>query len=384
MISIVNFNPQCITYSQMNMIFNSRIFWKKLGIWTRSYIIGRYTGIGAEEELFGRLYLESHDIGLLLRILFGRGTADGYAHNFDQLAITLRDLITAQLQGDQDAVVQNVDRLYQAVDASAAHLASINPYCNEEEWRSMLRDNLLYTLEDANSLVANDFSADAEAYDRLSEVSIRLGDFFAQQMFNYITSGIEPQDGSECITYDQMNEIYGVRMFWFELAVWVRNYMLSRYEGIGNPDEASARLRQVLEDYVARLRQFFGESPGADALMDELYAFQDLLGDLITAQMKGDEEEVDRITRLLYQNADDRAASVSSINPFWDQEEWRNRLYSNLRRTIEESESFLTEDYMKNIDAFSMLLNLADSASGYFAEGMFRYLISRQNEQIAG
>lgn len=382
MISMDNFNPQCITYSQMNLIFNSRIFWKKLGLWTREYIISRYTEIEMEEELFGRLYLESHDIGLWLKVLFGREATEKYAHNFDQNAIALRDLITAQLQGDQEAVIQNVNRLYQAADASAAHLATINPYCNEAEWRGMLRDNLRYTLEEANSLITNDFNADMEVYDRLSDMSIKLGDFFAQQLFDYITSGMQPagpspQNGPECITYEQMNEIYGVKMFWFELALWVRNYMLSRYEGVGNTDEASARLRQVLEDYVGRLRQFFGEHPGADALMEELYTFQDLLSDLITAQMKSDAEETERITRLLYQNADDRAASVSSINPFWSQEEWKTMLYTNLRRTIEESASFMAGDYTKNIDTFNMLLNLAENASGYFAQGMFQYLTSR-------
>jgi hypothetical protein len=67
----------------------------------------------------------------------------------------------------------------------------------------------------------------------------------------------------------------------------------------------------------------------------------------------------------LYQNASDRAASVSSLNPYWDQNEWRTRLYNNLRSTLEESTMFLAEDYARNMDIFSRLIDLAESSSDY-------------------
>ncbi len=65
------FNPQCITYSQMNLIFNARIYYRRLRTWTRAYILSRYFGIGTEEALFERLYSESLNIGKMLEIIFG-------------------------------------------------------------------------------------------------------------------------------------------------------------------------------------------------------------------------------------------------------------------------------------------------------------------------
>jgi len=374
------FNEQCITYSQMNLIFNARIFWRRLTIWTRIYIVSRYLGIGTAEVSFDRLYLENLDFGDMLRILFSRSISDEYSQLLNQFSIGLRELITAQLEGDLDAVRQNIDRLLQNADQRAAFLASINPYFNEEEWRNLLITYLQDTIEEASLFASGDYRMDIEYFDRLIALTNTMGDTFAQALYDYITSGAEnannlpPQDSQRCLTYEQMNLIYDIRMFWFDLIDWVRALMLSKYNDVGNEDEVYARLQQVVAEYVNNLNEFFGETPGANELQVELNAYVSLIDSLITAQKAGNTEEIDRITRQLYQNADERAASVSSINPFWDENEWRTRLYNNLRSTLEESTMFLTGDYARNLDIFSTLMDQAESSSDYFAQGLLNYL----------
>lgn len=56
-------NEQCITFSQMNLIYNSRLIWRTLSTWTRAYVISRYLGLGTEEALFTRLYDETSKFG---------------------------------------------------------------------------------------------------------------------------------------------------------------------------------------------------------------------------------------------------------------------------------------------------------------------------------
>jgi hypothetical protein len=122
------------------------------------------------------------------------------------------------------------------------------------------------------------------------------------------------------------------------------------------------------------LKKYFGDSPGVNQLQLELNAYIGLIDSLITAQKAGNTEEIDRITKELYQNADDIAASLASINPNWDKNEWRTRLYNNLRSTIEESAMFLTEDYARNLDIFSTLMDQAESSSDYFAQGLLNLI----------
>lgn len=380
------FNEQCITTSQMNLIFNSRIFWRRLTIWTRIYIISRYLGIGTAEESFGRLYLENLDFGDMLRILFSRSISDQYSQLLNQFSIGLRELITALIQQDLDAARQNIDRLLQNADQRAAFLASINPYFDETEWRNLLRTYLQDTIQEANLFASQDYRMDIEYFDRLTTLSNTMGDAFAQGLYDYITSGAEitdnlpPQESQRCLTVEQMNLIYDIRMFWFDLITWVRALMLSKYREVGDEAEVRARLEQVVADYVNNLNQFFGETPGANELLVELNTYIDLIDSFITAQKAGDTEEVGRITRLLYQNAAERAASVSSINPYWDENEWRTRISNNLRSTLDESTMFLTGDYARNLDIFSTLVDQAESSSDYFAQGLLNYMFQEQQQ----
>ena len=54
-----DFNPQCITYSQMNMIFNSRIYYRRLMTWTRAFLISKYYG-SAQLKNYSADYIWNH------------------------------------------------------------------------------------------------------------------------------------------------------------------------------------------------------------------------------------------------------------------------------------------------------------------------------------
>jgi hypothetical protein len=341
-------------------------------------LLSQHYGIGTTEELFGRLYLESLDIGDMLEIIFGREISNRYSQMVSQFPIALRDLVSAQLEGNTEAMRQNVDRLYLNTNQRAAFLEEINPYWSAIGYQELFGSYIQHTIELANAIAAEDFTKDIEIYDELTELTDQMGDTFAQGIYDYITTGQPTGDiaPEQCITFEEMNNIYNIRMFWFELFIWVRNYMLSRYAGIGNAQEVLERLRRVPADYTANLEKIFGENPAIDGLQQELNTYIDLLSAFITAQMQGNDDEIGRITQELYQNADRRAAYVASLNPFWTEEEWRTRLYNNLRTTIEESTSFLMGDYARNIDIFSTLLSQAEASSNYFAQGLFSYLKS--------
>ncbi|HWQ79849.1 MAG TPA: hypothetical protein VN381_13570 [Anaerovoracaceae bacterium] len=384
MITKKNFNPECITYSQMNLIFNARIYYRRLTTWTRAYILSRYFGIGTSEELFGRLYLESLDIGNMLQIIFGREISEQYSQLLSGFAIAFRDLIDAQQQGNTEAVNENVERLYQNVRERSVFLEGINPYWTAEGYTSIFDAYIQYIIGMANAIASGDYSRDLKLYDELAAHTNRMGDVFAQGLYDYITSGMQNTDilplreAGQCVTYDQMNEIYSIRMFWFELVTWVRNYMLSRYAGIGNANAAYERLRQIPVDYVNRVAQLLGDG-FREEYIQLFYNYIDLIDAFITAQLEGNIDEINQITQRLYQNADERAAFIASINPFWDEEDARTRLYNNLRATIDESTYFLRGDYAGSIDIFSRILDQAESLSNWLAQGLFSYLNFRES-----
>ncbi len=379
MISKNRIDPECITYSQMNMIFNARVYYRRLAAWTRSYLLSRYFGIGTAEELFGSLFLETLDIGDMMQIFFGREVSAQYGQLLSRFAFTLRDLINAQLEGNTEAIDQNLALLYRLAEERAEFTDRINPYWTGTEYENLFETYIQYVTGIANALAAGNYSSDIELYDLLTAHTDLMGDVFADGVYDYITSGQPAPDqllyGVQCITLEQMNDIYAIRMIWFDFVTWIRNYMLSRYLGLGNAEEVKARLMQVPVAFVNVMREYFGDLVAEDYLR-LFYTYIDLIEAFITAQMEGNTEEIGRITRLLYQNADERAAFAASLYPaFWDERGLRDRLYTNLRSTLDQSTTFLTGDYARNIDIFSRLLDQAESTGNYLTQGLFHYLI---------
>mgnify|MGYP000855462825 CR=1 FL=1 len=375
------FNPECITFSQMNLLFNARIYFRRLTIWVWAYIISRYYGIGSPQDLFSRLYLESMEISNMLTFVFGREYSQQYSELLSDFPIGLSDLITAQLEGNAAEVNNVVDRMYDNVAIRAAFLEELNPYWNAEQYREYFGVYLTYIFEIINSIIAGDFTKIIQTFDLLNDHTNLMGDQSAQGMYYYITSGVgtdyEAMGNVPCITYDEVNQIYQVKMVWFELATWTRNYLLSEFIGVGAQDEVFERLRHVFDNYVNTMREIYGDE-FANESQEVLYGYLDLLRAYIDAQVRGDEEELNRLIPLLYENADRRAALIASVNPIWDEEEWRNRQNNNIRYTIEEAVSFLSEDYARNIGIYSRLIDLAESTSNYLAIGLFDHFFSQR------
>ena len=153
------FDPQCITFSQMNLIFNSRIYQRRLAAWTSGYLMSRYTGIGTAEDVFSRFYVESLDIADMLELIFGREYSEQYSKLVSQFAITLRDLIDAHLRNDMETVNRDVDLLYQNMAERAAFLSALNPYWDETEYQDLLATYIQLVIEEANAIAANDYSS---------------------------------------------------------------------------------------------------------------------------------------------------------------------------------------------------------------------------------
>jgi len=381
MVIINDFNPECITYSQMNMIYNVRIYYRRIMNLTRSYMRNRYYRLGAADVLFDRLYLESLELGSILHLNFGRTNSDQYSQLLSQFVIDLRDLISAQIEGNTEQINQNVARLYENINERAALKAAMNPYWSEDLYKSLFGAYIQDLIEEANALASGNFNEDVALYDRLTERTNKLGDVFAEGVYNYITSGSSLPKSGPCITYEQMRTIQNIRMFWFDLAVWTRSYMISRYLKVGDEEAYYNRLKKVPVDYTNELKSIYGEKLAAD-LLQELNEYLNLINNYITAQQTGNIDEINRIIQLLYQNVSNRAALQASANPFLDENEWRNRLYNiQVKGVIDESTAILAGNIARSLDIFIDLLNQAESMSDFFARSLFNYFTETQQIQ---
>lgn len=376
MVCIRRSDEQCITFSQMNIIFSIKNFWKELATWTRDYLYSRYAGIGNEAELFAYLFSVPANYTNMLRLIYGVQFAERYQSIFNEQTIILRELISAHLEGNTEAVNLNLKRLSQNADNYASFLASYNPFFDRNTIRNLLTSYNQYVIDMANAFASGKYEKVSDTFDQLLIHMDTIGNYLSRGLSRFIADG-NPQNTNQtaqrCITFSQMQDFFGFRGFWFDLAALTRSYFISRYVGLGMADESYKRLNETVENYVRRLRPFFGDKI-TDEYLNLLYTHVSLISSLVTAQLEGNVEAVGQITKQIYQNADERAAFLASINPLWEQSEWRNWLYRYTQSTLEEMTTFSSRNYSRNLDIFKRLLTQAEITGDYFAQGLFNYI----------
>lgn len=371
----------CISLAQMQIIFASRIFWRQLATWTRAYLNSRYLGIGIAEDVFGHLLNVITEFSGMLRLVYGGEISEKYYQLLMEHIIILRELITAQRNGNVEAMTQNVNRLYQNGEARAALIAPLNPIWNEPEWKKMIDTYNQLTITEANTFASGDYPGNIETYDKITEQTDIMGDYFAHGLYHYITGTApgfnQPFTTEQCISFDQMTILYYIRIYWFEMATWTRAYIVSRAANSDYANQAFERLRQVPIRYGNLLKAFFNEEM-VDQNLQLIYTHIDLINNLITALMNNNQEEVNRTVQLLYQNSDEIAAILAQMNPYLDQNQWRTILYNYLRSTMDEITTFLAGDYERNIDIYQRLIDQTEQISNTFSESLFNYISANQ------
>ncbi|HYE69393.1 MAG TPA: hypothetical protein VEA58_12320, partial [Anaerovoracaceae bacterium] len=317
----------------------------------------------------------------MLRLIFGADFSETYYNMIVQHVITLRDLIESQLANDTEAMNKNLELLYLNADERASYLSQANPNWDYETYKNMINTYIDYTIAEANTFTTSDYDRNVEVFDQLISHTDTMGDYFSLGIYNFI---INPpivsrstvrrlRMNEQCITYDQMNTIYRLRIFWFDMATWTREYMISRVSGIGSANEAYDRLRKVPIEYGTLLKNYY-DSNLVDEVVGTIYRYIDLIDDLISAYQAKNIDEINQTTRQLYQNADEAAALLSKMNPFLNQEEWRAILYGLMSSIIEMVVSFLAKEYTRNISIFNRLLDQSELIGDNFSRGLFLYI----------
>jgi hypothetical protein len=360
----------------MNIIYSLRSYWRELATWTRAYLFSRYSGIGNEKELFEHLYSLPEDYTTMLRLILGVQFSELYLDLFNERIITIRDLVSAHLEGNAEEMNQYVTRLYEISDRMSILISSVNPFLDSVKIRDLFNAYNQHIIDMANAFHSGEFEKGLESFDQILIHAETIGDYLSQGLSSFITNG-NPQNGNQttqqCITYNQMRYIFSIRDFWFDLAAWTRSYFISRLTGTGGEEESYLRLIRTVENYISRLRPILGDKI-SDEYLQQLYSYLSLIASLVSAQLEGNTEAASQITKQLYENADKRADFLSSINPFWEQSEWRNRLYRYTQSTLEEMTTFLYKDYSRSTDIFERLLTQSANTGDYFSQGLFNFI----------
>lgn len=173
----------------------------------------------------------------------------------------------------------------------------------------------------------------------------------------------------------QMNLIFRAGMNWRDLATWLRAYIISTFAGLSDQEAIRQRLNKIPMEFGNIFRLFFGDQI-SNTYTNLLSSYITSILSLIDAQKNGDDAAVNGYMEQIHGNIHQRAAMLSEINPFWQESEWRALLFRYLMLTIDESNAFLSGDYVKSTEIFDKLLSHTTIMGDYFSNGLYKYIAS--------
>lgn len=97
-----------------------------------------------------------------------------------------------------------------------------------------------------------------------------------------------------------------------------------------------------------------------------------IAADLVNAAKNNDTQKVNQSRKKWYENADEIAEFLSSINPHWSNAKWRKMMYSHLEMTEKEAVLRLKKDYANDIRMFNSIEHEALEMADYMFAGVVR------------
>ncbi|HBD86870.1 MAG TPA: hypothetical protein DC001_05525 [Clostridiales bacterium] len=162
-----------------------------------------------------------------------------------------------------------------------------------------------------------------------------------------------------------------MRLLWEQHIYWTRMVILSMAFGLPDTEFVTNRLLRNPKDFEAALRPFYGENIAArfaELFTDHLT----IAAELVQAAKAGDSAAATDAEKRWYANADQIAAFLGSINPYWSAQEWQKMLYDHLAMTKDEAVDILTQKYADSINMFENIERQALDMADMMTQGIVK------------
>jgi hypothetical protein len=165
--------------------------------------------------------------------------------------------------------------------------------------------------------------------------------------------------------------ILALRVLWVDHTGWTRNYIISFVAGLPDTNIVAQRLLRNQEDIGNAIKPFYGNEAG-DKLTCLLKGHIMGAMDLLKAAKAGNTTGAAAAEKKWYENADQIAAFLSSVNPNWSKESLKSMLDNHLALTKSEAIARLTGNYAADVAAYDKVRQEANMMSDALADGIVK------------
>lgn len=171
--------------------------------------------------------------------------------------------------------------------------------------------------------------------------------------------------------YGQMHLMNELRKLWEQHVYWTRLFIISALEELPDLEAATKRLLRNPTDFANVLEIYYGGQK-SDAFRQLFEEHLKIAASIVNSAKQGNTKAVEQYSNIWNRNADQIAAFLAGINPFWTEGEWKNLLHDHLRMTSDEVAARLSGEYIKDIIIFDMSEEQALAMADFMAAGMIR------------
>jgi hypothetical protein len=157
-----------------------RRLWEDHITWTRLFIVSASADLPDTQATTQRLLRNQRDIGDAIKPFCGRAAGERLTSLLREHIAVAADLVLAAKAGDQAAAERHSSAWYR----NAREIADFLHEANRRHWprremRSMMREHLDLTLDEAVAHLRRDHRADIRAYDRIHRQILTMADMLS-------------------------------------------------------------------------------------------------------------------------------------------------------------------------------------------------------------
>lgn len=192
------------------------------------------------------------------------------------------------------------------------------------------------------------------------------------QIIAIYTGGYIPDNRpSNCIPQSVVKLRDLMRMLWEQHVEWTRMAITSIIDDSQDKDLVINRLLRNPSDMGEAFKAYYGNQI-ASVFANLFRAHLTIAAELVVAAKSGDTNAATDAERRWYENADQIATFLNSINPYLPKRDVLAMLHEHLSLTKDEALSILTKDYERDIELYDEIEKQALGMADMFATGIVR------------
>ena len=176
------FEPQCFTFEQLNILDNLISLWQRYVMWIRALFLSKLENSANQAAVQSRVDQLPMDFYNVLRVFYGERLAEQFLISFQLYIRAQINLMNAMIANDQESVNAAAQQLYARADDIATFLSQA-PYWSLQQWQTFLYRDISLTISNFRAALTGEHEIEISIFERLLLNAAEIGGYMATGIF---------------------------------------------------------------------------------------------------------------------------------------------------------------------------------------------------------